>query len=125
MNASTKCPSANDLRGLLDSNPSDAENSIVVHLDHCTSCQQSLEALANSDSSLTQTLLEQTALQKPDSNSAYWPALRQAELAVTSGMTENVRSRLDVSLDFLNPPTDGTHLGSLGNFDITRVVGRG
>ena len=30
-----------------------------------------------------------------------------------------------MSLAFLDPPEDGSHLGTLGNFNILRVVGRG
>src|SRR5206468_5717778 len=31
----------------------------------------------------------------------------------------------EISLAFLDPPEDGSYLGSLGNFQIVRVVGRG
>ncbi len=125
MNGATRCPSAADLRGLVEGGSSDAENSIVAHLDKCTSCQQSLEAIASGDSSLTRTLMEQPDLIMPESNSAYWPALQKAEMAVTTGPSEKSRPRSEVALNFLNPPADGSHLGSLNNFNIMRVVGRG
>src|SRR4029077_13219306 len=35
------------------------------------------------------------------------------------------RSSTEISLAFLDPPADGSHLGSLANFQILRVVGRG
>jgi WD40 repeat protein len=125
MNASCQCPSSVELRELLDGNASDAEQSAVVaHLDHCRPCQQSLEALANSDSSLAVTLQEQRALITPQADSAYWPALEKAtELGVAAPRAP--RPRDDVSLKFLDPPEDGSHLGMLNNFTITRMIGRG
>src|SRR5438552_502657 len=67
MSVSSKCPSSVDLRELLEGNGADSDQAAVVaHLDRCPSCQQSLEALANGDSSFTMTLLEQAAHQTPE-----------------------------------------------------------
>src|SRR6185295_1382573 len=48
-----------------------------------------------------------------------------AELAVTADSSEVRRFREEVNLDFLDPPADGSHLGSLSYFNVLRVVGRG
>src|SRR5262245_45053932 len=126
-----KCPNTSELRELLDGSASDVDQAAVVaHLDHCTSCQQSLEALAGDDAALKKTLQEQPALLTPQSNSAYWPALHKAEMAVTSDDTGShdrttPRPRGAPVLDFLDPPEDGSHLGSLAHFNIQRLVGRG
>jgi eukaryotic-like serine/threonine-protein kinase len=126
MSVSSKCPSAADLRELLDGNIADSDQAgLVSHLDQCGCCQQSLEALANSDSSLAATLLEQAAYKTPESHSAYWPALKNAEQALTMDTPTTQRSPTEISLAFLDPPADGSHLGSLGNFEVVRVVGRG
>jgi hypothetical protein len=97
----------------------------VAHLDGCSSCQQALEALANNDSSLTQTLREQPALIRPEPDSAYWSALQQSEQVVTRASPSGAARSAEASLAFLDPPNDGSHLGSLVNFNILRVVGRG
>ncbi len=125
MSVSSKCPSAADLRDLLEGAIADSDQAAVVsHLDQCSSCQQSLEALANPDSSFGVTLLEQAAHRTPEATSAYWPALKNAEQALTLESPARSRSA-DISLPFLDPPADGSHLGTLANFTIVRVVGRG
>jgi eukaryotic-like serine/threonine-protein kinase len=124
MSVSTKCPSTDELRELIE-NAAEADHTIVAHLDQCSCCQQSLEALANGEGSLSKTLQEQPALITPESNSAYWPALKSAEMALTVAARDTPAPREDVSLDFLDPPADGSHLGSLSNFNVIRVVGRG
>ena len=126
MSTSSKCPSSADLRELLAADSADSDQDAVVsHLDQCPSCQQSLEALASDGGAFTRTLLEQPALKTPEANSAYWPALHKAEQALTLAAVAEPRSTPEVSLNFLDPPSDGSHVGKLLNFDIVRVVGRG
>jgi eukaryotic-like serine/threonine-protein kinase len=122
---SGKCPSSADLRELLEGNVADSAAGVVAHLDQCGSCQQSLEALAAGDSSLAATLLEQAAYQAPEPNSAYWPALKNAEQALTVAGPASPKSSPGPSLAFLDPPEDDSHLGKLANFNVMRVVGRG
>jgi serine/threonine protein kinase len=127
MNTTTKCPSTMELRDLLDGNIAESDQAAVVsHLDQCSGCQQSLESLANGDSSIAITLLEQTQYSKtPDPHSAYWPALKNVEQALTTESPRLARSSPDISLAFLDPPEDDTYLGSLFNFHVVGVVGRG
>jgi WD40 repeat protein len=126
MSASSKCPSSADLRELLEGNVADSDQAgVVAHLDLCASCQQSLEALASGDSSFAVTMLEQSAYHTPDANSAFWPALQQAEQTVTVAAGGPSKPAPEISLDFLDPSEDGSHLGSLSHFNIVRVVGRG
>jgi serine/threonine protein kinase len=138
------------LRELLEGNVADSDQ-VVAHLDQCHSCQQSLESLAIGDSSLPITLREQAANQAPAPNSAYWPALRNAEQALTaatpapssSDKGEWIRDETgfhpssshphpssgrgagEIPLAFLDPAEDGSYLGSLANFNVVRVLGRG
>src|SRR6266568_4237253 len=110
MSVSSKCPSSADLRDLLEGNSADSDQAVVVsHLDQCASCQQSLEALANGDSSLAVTLLEQAAHKTPEATSAYWPALKNAEKALTVEAPSAPKSFREISLAFLDPPEDGSH----------------
>jgi hypothetical protein len=114
------------LRELLEGNVTDSDQAgVVAHLDQCPSCQQSLEALAKGDSSFAVTVLEQSEYKTPDPNSAFWPALQQAEQTVTVAAATASKSSPEISLDFLDPSEDGSHLGSLSHFNIVRVVGRG
>jgi serine/threonine protein kinase len=114
------------LRDLLEGNLTDPDQAAVVaHLDECRACQQSLEALASPDSSFAVTLLEQAAYKAPDADSAYWPALNGVKNALTVTRPGTASPSREISLAFLDPPSDGSHLGSLANFNILRVVGRG
>jgi len=125
MNVSSRCPSSRDLRELLEGNIADSDQAAVVaHLDQCSSCQESLEGLAIGDSSVAATLREQAAHRAPEPNSAYWPALKNAEQALTVDKPAR-KSSPEISLAFLHPAEDGSHLGSLANFNVVRVVGRG
>lgn len=125
MSVSSKCPSAADLRDLLEGNVADSDQAgVISHLDECSGCQQSLEALANGDSSIAVTLLDQAAHQTPEPSSAYWPALKNVEQALTAAAPEAARSP-EISLTFLDPPEDDSNLGRLANFEVARVIGRG
>jgi len=124
MSASTKCPSTVELRDIVDGTGDAGDSGVVAHLGECRSCQQALEALANSDSSLTQTLREQQAIIRPEPDSAYWRALQKSGEVLTVA-NPRARSSSEVSLAFLDPPADGSHLGTLANFTIVRIVGRG
>jgi eukaryotic-like serine/threonine-protein kinase len=131
MSVSSRCPSSTMLHELLEGNMADSDQAVVVsHLDQCSGCQQSLEALANGDSSFAVTLQAQAAYKAPEPHSAYWTALKKAEQSLTveapSASPPPVpKSPPDISLPFLDPPADGSHLGALNNFNIIRVVGRG
>lgn len=126
MSVLSKCPSAADLRQLLDSNRGDSDSGeIISHLCECSCCQQSLEAIATGDSGVAQSLQKQAAYSPPEPHSAYWAALKNAEIAVTMSSPASSKPRGELSLSFLDPPTDHSYLGSLENFHVVRVVGRG
>ena len=123
---SSRCLGPNELRELLDGSLADADQAaLVAHLDICPGCQQSLESLATGDSTVTISLLAQAEHQTPEANSAYWPALQKAEQTLTVAAPAAPRPSSDVSLSFLDPPEDDSYLGSLINFNILRIVGRG
>ena len=97
------------------------EAEVVGHLDHCTSCQQSLEMLA--------------------ADGSWWDHVRHlpagARTTASGKRTEWHRNGAaggrapqdpageEVCLDFLDPPGDPTCLGRLGPFAVTAVLGRG
>jgi eukaryotic-like serine/threonine-protein kinase len=123
MSVSTKCPGSAELRDLLDSGATDS--GLVAHLDQCSSCQQALEDLADSDGLLCKSLQDCQALSAPAANSAYWPAVKEMTELPTSIDVHTPRPFSEISLKFLTPSEDGDYLGSLGHFNVVRVVGRG
>jgi serine/threonine-protein kinase len=88
----------------------------VGHLDHCQRCQETLEGLA---------------AEKP-----WWDELRRIPLtemwpgafAVSEDSVPSSSQtgyEIGLPLDFLDPADDPAHLGRLGPFVITAVIGRG
>jgi serine/threonine protein kinase len=129
-NVKTECPPAEELRQLLDGSLSgDRQEACTTHMDTCTCCQSLLESIATDGSNLSQ-VVEGLNTAEPVANSAYWPALQSLNSSDPS--TEQItivpkpkpRSR-DLSLQFLQPPSDPAYLGRLAHFDVMRVIGRG
>ncbi len=127
-----ECPCRDELQALLDGRLSESQQAEMVrHLDECCECQQALEGVAVCESAVCQ-LVQHIDRDRPDSKSAFWPAVER----LRDGLQETVvperlsdADRLarsgDVKLDFLQPPQDPAYLGRLGHFEISRVIGHG
>jgi eukaryotic-like serine/threonine-protein kinase len=115
---------ANRLRLLLEENLEDPQQAEVVrHLDNCVDCQHTLEKLA-ADQRWWDGLR--------DMNHARDSSLAAPAVKISLGKTQEARlngparqDSDDVHLDFLDPPGDPAHLGRLGPFAITELLGRG
>ncbi len=123
------CPDADELKQLIDGSLSgDRQTECTKHMDTCGCCQARLEEIATSGSDVKE-LVKGLHSNEPMATSAYWPALsavqgnqtsaRQVAAAVTPPRTR------DLSLSFLQPPSDAAYLGRLAHFDVMRVLGRG
>ena len=133
MNAPTKieCPDCHELQQLLEGSMGDSrQQELVGHLDSCTCCQRKLEGLAECESRICE-LVEHIDQARPDSKSAFWPALKKVEnelaetlIPISSQDLPLPRAR-DLKMDFLEPPLDPAYLGRLGHFEISRIIGRG
>lgn len=126
------CPQTEELRQLLNSSLSgERTQECTQHLDSCECCQAKLEEIATEGTKLSQ-VVKNLHEAEPMATSAYWPALKALETDVSQTITPPVgapaptvvRSR-DVSLSFLQPPSDTVYLGRLAQFDVMRVLGRG
>jgi WD40 repeat protein/serine/threonine protein kinase len=133
MNRQTVCPDTARLQELLDNClPDDEQSDLVRHLDSCTGCQHSLEALACGGSSCPEAVRHVDEV-RPPSDSAFWPALRQLESEANTLTlpvqpppdTSIPEAAPDLSLDFLSPADQPNFLGRVGHFNIVGVVGRG
>ena len=126
MKTSTTCPQTDELRQLLQSSLSGERNQeCTQHLDSCECCQAKLEEIATEGTGLSQ-VVKHLAAAEPLATSAYWPALKALETDISQTITPPPapRSR-DISLAFLQPPSDTVYLGRLAQFDVMRVLGRG
>ncbi|HEY2841687.1 MAG TPA: serine/threonine-protein kinase [Pirellulales bacterium] len=125
------CPQPEELRQLLNSSLSgERSQECTQHLDSCECCQAKLEEIATEGTKLSQVVMHLKEAE-PMATSAYWPALKALETDVSQTTTPlssspqpGVRTR-DVSLAFLQPPSDTVYLGRLAQFDVMRVLGRG
>lgn len=130
MKTGIKCPPTEELQQLLDGSLSgERQVEFTEHLDSCEYCQTKLEEIATAGTNLSG-LVERIHESEPVSDSAYWPALKELDSGVSSGVAETFvpkpvsRSR-SLSLDFLQPASDTAYLGRLAHFDVMRVLGRG
>ncbi len=127
-----ECPPQTELEKLIHGRCTEARNSALCeHVGSCPECQKRLDALTGSASDLAEHL--RAAEDDPPTNSAYWKALSraEAELRATALFSENgfpdrtPHPDDGVRLDFLQPTGKPNRLGTLGRFDVVRVVGRG
>jgi eukaryotic-like serine/threonine-protein kinase len=126
MRITTACPPTDELQQLLEGTLVDQRQAeCTEHLDSCGCCQAKLEEIATGGTNLSQ-VVEKIHEADPLATSAYWPALkaldRNGEPPVAVPPSPRIRN---VSLDFLQPSTDGAYLGRLAHFDVMRVLGRG
>lgn len=126
MKTSNACPEQDELRQLLDGTLSgDRQQACTDHMDSCQCCQSRLEEIATDGTNLSQ-VVEHLNESNPPVNSGYWRAVELVESAVKETFVPTpARRRRDVSLDFLEPPSDSAYLGRLAHFDVMRILGRG
>ena len=118
------CPSTERLRQLLTSTaPEEDQADLIAHLDHCASCQHTLEQLAGADQVLLQAagslqrtvFLEESALQR---------VLRDLE-------EDDKRTVLDPSENrewvrsLLQPVASLEGLGQFDHYEVTELLGQG
>eukprot|EP00475_Leptophrys_vorax_P030909 TRINITY_DN46643_c0_g1_i3.p3 TRINITY_DN46643_c0_g1~~TRINITY_DN46643_c0_g1_i3.p3 ORF type:complete len:209 (+),score=14.87 TRINITY_DN46643_c0_g1_i3:721-1347(+) len=122
----TTCPQPEELQQLIEGSLSgERQAECTQHMDSCQCCQEKLEVIATGGSNISQVVIHANEVE-PIASSAYWPALKEldADLEETYVPRSTPRSA-QVSLQFLQPPTDPAYLGRLAHFDVMRVLGRG
>ncbi|HTI50989.1 MAG TPA: serine/threonine-protein kinase [Planctomycetaceae bacterium] len=126
MKTGTACPQAEELQQLLDGTlSSERQVECTEHLDACACCQSKLESIATGGTNLSQ-VCEGLNADEPMAASAYWPALKALGAAVDPTIVpQQIRRSGELSLSFLQPPTDPVYVGRLAHFDVMRIIGRG
>jgi serine/threonine protein kinase len=135
----TICPDRTHWQELLDGAlPDDRQGVLAAHLDSCLSCRQTLEELTGGNDTVASTARR---LEQPSAETG--PALGRAlddlyGLPRPSPQPLSPRGRgardegaavagsdAGATLDFLDPPQAPEHLGRLGRYEVTGVVGWG
>ena len=126
MKTKIECPQTNELRQLIEGTLSgELQVEYTQHMDSCQCCQAKIEDLATDGTNLSR-VVEGLHQSQPASNSAYWPALQSLDSATQVTVVPQTAGRSrDLSLTFLQPPTDPAYLGRLAHFDVMRILGRG
>src|SRR5262245_12866352 len=126
MTQQLSCPDPARWRELLDGTlPQNEQAELDRHLEACVRCQQALEGLVADTPSWSG-----AARHLRQAEPAPEPALQQAiEKLKGKGVEpetqpERPRGNED-ALDFLDPPKNPEHLGRLGHYEVTEVIGRG
>lgn len=120
----SSCPPEHQLRQLLAGQPSDEFPELVAHLDHCMACQRRLDRLAadplllGAVSALRLTLASQEAPLRRLLDGLVSNNQRTLLYSPTHDRTAWVQSLLQ--------PTDSAEgLGTLGQYEVTEVLGQG
>lgn len=126
MKTATACPATEELSQLVNGTLADSrQQECTRHLDACPCCQAKLEEIATAGTNLSQ-VVERLNAAQPEASAAYWPALNSLQAVLSPTVVPDSGTRLrDLSLPFLQPPTDPAYLGRLAQFDVMRVLGRG
>jgi serine/threonine protein kinase len=130
MNPRSRCPEVSELFRLLEGSlPESAE--LMSHLETCEQCQRRLHELAAGDQTwdALSDRLKSGSLNEPNRVTHAAPELAGVIEALKRHESPTAESAPELSPDlpdgFLAPPTDASHIGRLGDFDVLEEVGRG
>jgi serine/threonine protein kinase len=122
----TVCPDRAHWQELLDGVlPDDRQGVMAAHLDSCLSCRATLDELAGARDTLGLTA-RRVGQPSAETSPELGRALDDLYALVRSGASApGAASDGGVALDFLDPPLQPEHVGRLGRYEVTAVVGHG
>jgi serine/threonine protein kinase len=129
MTTMNACVSPVLLREHLEGNllPGD-EAAVIVHLDTCGDCQQTLEHLAVGDESFMETarvVAGDGSRGEAALDSVLRALLGRIETLPPDSTTTAPEGPASEALEFLDPPREAGHLGRLAHYEVTEIVARG
>lgn len=86
-----------------------------------------MDALATNGDPKMSDVVRHIDQMRPASDSAFWRAIKDAEVDVTQSFESDPdeETSAEVKLDFLQATTTPDRIGTLGRFEVVRVIGRG
>ncbi len=116
----TPCPESGRLKDLLTGTlPDEQQANLSNHLENCPNCLEKLEGLAAGKDTWTYAAWSLNADVEPPEIGL------QRVIAETKQRLGGAETTAEASLDFLDPSEDPTHLGKLGQYEVSEVLGRG
>ena len=131
------CPSEDELRALIDHDLTLSRNEqLTAHIGDCTECQEHLDRLATKMTPVLNEAIKNIDQHSPPAQSALWKAIDKVVVEVTRTMSVPGRlprpkgdsfelDGVDDDLAFLTPTSIPGRIGTFGDFEIVRLVGRG
>ncbi len=126
----TPCPPRAELQALLGGDlDTERSDEITAHVGDCSGCQGKLEAEASGEVIMLPAAVRDLPRHEPPKNSALWKAIDSVVgevVRTTSAYKPAPLAAIDDDvLEFLTPTTLPNRIGTLGEFEIVRRVGRG
>ena len=121
-----QCPSRDDLRALIHGDlDADRSDEITIHVGDCTDCQGAIEAVASGEVPTLPTVVRNLPMHEPPAS--LWKAIDRVvvEVTRTGAYPALPRQALDDDLAFLTPTDLPDRIGTFGDFEIVRMIGRG
>jgi serine/threonine protein kinase len=125
MSSSIKvCGESAQLQQLLDGSlPAEQQVALTAHLDTCIACQQTLESLASGAASWGSPL---NLPKENDPEPALQRLMSELKKKASEAATQVGQAAADASgLEFLGAPKKPGHLGSINDYEVMELIGRG
>ncbi|MFN3193978.1 MAG: protein kinase domain-containing protein [Aureliella sp.] len=106
--------------------PADERSRMEVHLETCSICQSTLDAIIESGAEYSRLCmhLRHPAVPKPESLQVVMENLCSTTGVTGNGVREPIRIH-DFAVDYLHPTDNPNAMGRIGSYEITEVIGRG
>jgi|GEM_PF-1984010 len=126
MSASQVCPEPARLQQLLDGDlPASQQVELTCHLDTCSHCQKMLEGLAGGSTNWPGTASE-IINEQPEPDAALQRLMHNLKQKASEAVTQVGSSTgQGAGIEFLGPPQKPGHLGSIDQYQVTELIGRG
>ena len=122
------CPPKGELQGLIDGDLS-AERlaELTEHIGDCVGCQERIDSLSSGEVPELPKVVRNIDRYDPPKASALWRAIDNVvdEVTRTGSIKALTESGSDQDLNFLTPTKLPNRIGTMGQFEIVRLVGRG
>jgi serine/threonine protein kinase/formylglycine-generating enzyme required for sulfatase activity len=117
------CPTARELRSLVDGSLSDIDaQSIELHIERCEVCQHAIQELAADGT------FWKSAAKNLSDDKIVGPGLDRVIETLQHQSREDaeeIGEAIELKLSFIEPPVEPGTIGRLRHYDILRVAGRG
>ncbi|MEO2091390.1 MAG: serine/threonine-protein kinase, partial [Gemmataceae bacterium] len=123
----TPCPSKRELQGLIHGDLApDETDRLCDHVGGCPGCQDRMDTLATAETPHLPEAVLHIDRHAPPKQSQLWKAIDRVVVEVTRTSTvKALTPDLDDDLRFLAPTDKPGRIGTFGEFEIVRLIGRG